>query len=175
MVLAGVELLRFGFGSEVFHLIETAEVPFAAMLSSKSVLPELLPQFVGIYQGGWSRETIRRQVKEGIKVGNHYYQQVQLKNFINKLASLLNQRSYLSSHPVEPYSFRKAFIPKPSMPLTAIRFYECLDSFLDDSMILLSEPGDAFCATPEFHIDKPENFIIQCYYYSKSYCTPAAL
>ncbi len=32
MVLAGVELLRFGLGSEALHLVETAEVPFAKIL-----------------------------------------------------------------------------------------------------------------------------------------------
>ncbi len=209
MVLAGVELLRFGLGREALHLIEAAEVPFATMLSSKSVLPELHPQFVGIYQGGWSRDAVRRQVEEAdcllclgvritdldtglfsinldrkktvfanienVKVGNHYYQQVQLRDFINRLTPLLNQRSYISSHPTEPYRPRKAFIPKPSTPLTAVRLYECLDSFLDDNMILLSEPGDAFCAAPEFHIDEPENFIVQVYYSSIGYCTSAGL
>jgi indolepyruvate decarboxylase len=42
-------------------------------------------------------------------------------------------------------------------------------------MILLSEPGDAFCATPEFHIEEAENFIVQSYYCSIGFCTPAAL
>ena len=42
-------------------------------------------------------------------------------------------------------------------------------------MILLSEPGDSFCATPEFHIEEAENFIVQAYYCSIGYCTPAAL
>jgi indolepyruvate decarboxylase len=42
-------------------------------------------------------------------------------------------------------------------------------------MILLAEPGDAFCATPEFHIEEAENFIVQAYYCSIGYCTPAAL
>ena len=46
---------------------------------------------------------------------------------------------------------------------------------LGDNMILLSEPGDAFCATPEFHIEEAENFIVQAYYCSIGFCTPAAL
>jgi len=59
--------------------------------------------------------------------------------------------------------------------LTAPRLYECLNSFLDDQMILLAEPGDAFCAAPEFNIEEAENFICQSYYSSIGYCTPAAL
>ena len=34
------------------------------MLSSKSMLPELHPQFVGIYQGAWSRESVQPQVED---------------------------------------------------------------------------------------------------------------
>ncbi|MEI7982946.1 MAG: thiamine pyrophosphate-dependent enzyme, partial [Bacteroidota bacterium] len=67
------------------------------------------------------------------------------------------------------------FNPEPSRELTAIRLYECLNYYLDDRMVLLSEPGDAFCATPEFHIEEAENFIVQAYYCSIGFCTPAAL
>ncbi|MDP8235550.1 MAG: thiamine pyrophosphate-dependent enzyme [Candidatus Erginobacter occultus] len=42
-------------------------------------------------------------------------------------------------------------------------------------MILLAEPGDAFCAAPKFYIEEAENFICQSYYSSIGYCTPAAL
>ena len=66
-------------------------------------------------------------------------------------------------------------MPAPGATLTAPRLYECLDAFLDDSMVLLAEPGDAFCAAPEFHIEEAENFIVQCYYSSIGFCTPAAL
>jgi indolepyruvate decarboxylase len=51
LMLAGIELLRFGLGNEALKLVETAEFPFATMLSSKCVMPEFHPQFVGIYQG----------------------------------------------------------------------------------------------------------------------------
>ena len=64
LLLAGVELLRHDLGGQALRLVETTEIPFATMLSSKSVMPELHPQFVGIYQGGWSRESVKRQVEE---------------------------------------------------------------------------------------------------------------
>ena len=208
VILAGVELLRFGLGKEALHLVETTEVPFATMLSSKSVLPELHPQFVGIYQGGWSRDTVRRQIEESdcllalgtwmtdldtglfsinldnrrmitvgggqVRIGNHFYQ-VQLGDFIRKLTLAVQPRSYLASHPAESYRPKHPFVPEPSRGLTAIRLYECLNYYLNDQMILLSEPGDSFCATPEFHIEEAENFIVQAYYCSIGYCTPAAL
>jgi len=209
MILAGVELLRFGLGNEALHLVEKTEVPFATMLSSKSVLPELHPQFTGIYQGGWSREHVRRQVEDSdcllslgvwmtdldtglfsmnldnrrmitvgggqVRIGSHYYHQIQLGDFIRELTLVAQTRSYLASHPAESYRPKRPFKAEPSQVLTAPRLYECLNYFLDDRMILLAEPGDAFCATPEFHIEEAENFIVQAYYCSIGYCTPAAL
>jgi TPP-dependent 2-oxoacid decarboxylase len=209
LLLAGVELLRFGLGSEALRLVETAEVPFATMLSSKSVLPELHPQFVGLYQGGWSRDAVRRQVEDSdcllslgvritdldtglfsmnldnrrmiaagggqVRIGNHYYHHVQLGDFIERLIPAVQARSYLTSHPAEPCHPRRPFVPEPSRVLTAARLYEAVNSFLDDGMILLAEPGDAFCAAPEFYIEEAENFIVQAYYCSIGYCTPAAL
>ncbi len=209
IILAGVELLRFGLANEALHLVETTEVPFATMLSSKSVLPELHPQFTGMYQGGWSKEALRRQVEDSdcllslgvwmtdldtglfsmnldnrrmisvgsgqVRIGSHYYHQIQLGDFMRELTLLVHPRSYLASHPAESYRPRQTFIPQPSCILTAPRLYECLNFYLNDQMILLAEPGDAFCAAPEFHIEEAENFIVQAYYCSIGYCTPAAL
>ena len=209
MVLAGIELLRFGLGKEALQLIETTEVPFATMLGSKSVLPELHPQFTGIYQGGWSKEKVRHQVENSdcllslgawmtdldtglfsinldnrrmitvgggqIQIGSHFYHQVQLGDFITELTKVVQPRSYLTSHPADAYRPKQPFIPEPSHELTAMRMYECVNYYLDDHMILLSEPGDAFCATPEFNIEEAENFIVQSYYCSIGFCTPAAL
>ncbi len=209
LMLVGEELLRFGLGREALHLVETAELPFATMLSSKSVLPELHPQFVGIYQGGWSQEVVRRQVEDSdcllslgvwmtdldtglfsanldnrrmiaagggqVRISNHYYRQIQLGDFIRGLVLAVQPRSYLASHPAGSYHPKKLFVPEASCILTAPRLYECLNHFLNDRMVLLAEPGDAFCAAPEFHIEEAENLIVQGYYSSIGYCTPAAL
>lgn len=209
IVLAGVEVLRFGLGSSLLQLVEGVELPFATMLSSKSVLPELHPQFVGIYQGGWSRETVRKQVESSdcllslgvwltdmdtgmfsvnldnrrmiiagngkVRIGANEYQNVQLGDFIRGLMAGVRPRSFMTSHPVESYHAKAPFIPEASRKLTALRLYSRLNTFLDDRMILLAEPGDAFCAAPDFNIEEAENFIVQAFYTSIGYCTPAAL
>jgi TPP-dependent 2-oxoacid decarboxylase len=208
-ILAGVELLRYGLANDALRLVETTEIPFATMVSSKSVLPELHPQFTGIYQGGWSRESVRRQVEDSdcllslgvwmtdldtglfsvnldnrqmisvgggqVRIGSHFYHQVQLGDFIRELTRKVQPRAYQDSHPAESYRPKLAFLPETDCVLTAPRLYECLNYFLDDRMILLAEPGDAFCAAPEFHIEEAENFIVQAYYCSIGFCTPAAL
>lgn len=209
IILAGLEVLRFGLGRETLHLIETSEVPFSTMLSSKSVLPELHPQFTGIYQGGWSKASTKHQVEDSdclitlgawmtdldtglfsinldsrrmiavgggqVRIGSHFYHQVQLGDFIRALGVEVQPRSYLASHPTDSYKPKQQFIPESQRSLTAKRLYECLNYHLNDNLILLSEPGDSFCASPEFHIEEAENYIVQSYYCSIGFCTPAAL
>lgn len=209
LILAGVELLRFGLGRETLRLVETTEVPFATMLASKSILPELHPQFAGIYQGAWSKESVRKQVEDSdcllslgvwltdldtgmfsinldnrrmitvgggkVSIGSHYYEDIKLEDLIRGLTEAIQPRNYMASHPAESYQPQKPFVPEKSSVLTALRLYECVDYYLDDQMILLAEPGDAFCAAPEFHIEEADNFIVQSYYCSIGFCTPAAL
>ena len=209
VVLAGIEALRFGLGGALLQLVELVEFSFATMLSSKAVLPELHPQFIGIYQGGWSRAAVSRQVESSdcllslgawmtdldtglfsdhldvsrmivaangqVHIGSQSYPNVQLGDFILGLLPVVHPRSYLASHPVASQNVRSPFIPDPARKLTALRLYERLDNFLDDRMILLAEPGDAFCAALDFHVEESENFIVQAYYSSIGYCTPAAL
>lgn len=55
------------------------------------------------------------------------------------------------------------------------RFFEGLNAFLEDKMVLLVEPGVAICTAPYLQVEEAENFIVQAYYCSIGYCVPAAL
>jgi indolepyruvate decarboxylase len=209
LVLVGGEVSRLRLGSKTLSLVEELELPFATMLSAKSLLPEFHPQFVGLYQGNWSRPVVSKQVETSdcllslgawmtdldtgmfstrldprnliaakgghVQIRSHYYHNVQLGDFLQALATAAEPRSYIASHPVEPYHRPEAFHPVDGQPLTAARFYERVDSFLDDQMVLLAEPGDSFCAAADFHVEEAENFIVQPFYASIGFCTPAAL
>ena len=209
VVLVGVELVRFGLAGEVLKLIEHVELPFATTLSSKSALPELHPQFMGVYQGELSHDVVRKQVEgsdcvlslgvwmtdietggysakidesalisgntEHVQIAHHLYPRVQLSDFITGLTTKLDQRPFLSSHPVAPLMPRAEFRPQMETNLTVHRFFEGLNAFLEDDMILMVEPGEAICTAPQLYIEEAENFIVQAYYCSIGYCVPAAL
>ena len=209
VVIAGVELLRFGLAKEAMNLVEQLEVPFATTVASKSVLPELHPQFIGMYQGSWSRKEIKEQIEnsdcvlslgvwltdfdtggftskideqnvisanyEELKIKRHYFKNINLADFINKFAETADARSYLTSHPYKSYTTKEKFIPEKDKIITAERFYRSLNGFLTDNMVLLAEPGDAICAISEMEIEEANNFIVQAYYLSIGYCTPASL
>ncbi|HPD16507.1 MAG TPA: thiamine pyrophosphate-binding protein [Planctomycetota bacterium] len=63
VILAGVELHRFGLQETLVHLVERSGYPVAATLLGKSVISEIHPQYLGIYEGGMGRDDVRRAVE----------------------------------------------------------------------------------------------------------------
>jgi len=64
MIIAGVELHRFGLQADVVALAEKAGIPIAATMLSKSVVSEVHPLYVGLYEGALGREEITEFVEE---------------------------------------------------------------------------------------------------------------
>jgi len=63
VILAGVELHRFGLQETLVHLVARSGYPVAATLLGKSVISEIHPQYLGIYEGGMGRDDVRRAVE----------------------------------------------------------------------------------------------------------------
>ena len=51
MILADVEIHRFGLQDELLALAEEARLPIATTILGKSVVSEAHPLFVGVYEG----------------------------------------------------------------------------------------------------------------------------
>jgi len=64
LILAGVELHRFGLQDAVLELAEAAQIPIAATLLGKSVIRETHPLYVGLYEGALGRAAVTRFVEE---------------------------------------------------------------------------------------------------------------
>jgi indolepyruvate decarboxylase len=63
VLLAGVEIHRFGLQDRLLRLVERSGYPVAATLLGKSVISERHPQYLGIYEGALGREEVRRAVE----------------------------------------------------------------------------------------------------------------
>lgn len=63
VILAGVEVHRFGLQNELIQLAEKTRIPVAADLLGKSVIRESHPYYLGIYEGAIGREAVRRAVE----------------------------------------------------------------------------------------------------------------
>ncbi len=63
VVLADVEVHRFGLQDDVLKLIERLNIPVAATILGKSVLNEQHPLYLGIYEGAMGRDDVREYVE----------------------------------------------------------------------------------------------------------------
>ena len=62
LILAGVEIHRFGLQDKLLELAEMMQVPIAATLLGKSVIRETHPQYIGLYEGAMGHEIGRAHV-----------------------------------------------------------------------------------------------------------------
>lgn len=63
VILAGVEIHRFGLQDSLLKLVEKSGIPVAATLLGKSVITENHPQYLGIYEGAMGRDDVCRRVE----------------------------------------------------------------------------------------------------------------
>ena len=64
LIVAGVEIHRFGLQDLVIKLAEQAGIPIATTILGKSVVDETHPLFVGLYEGAMGREEVTKYVEE---------------------------------------------------------------------------------------------------------------
>jgi len=63
VILAGVEVHRFGLQNALLRLAEQTNIPVAATLLGKSVLGDQHPFYMGVYAGAMGRDDVRRYVE----------------------------------------------------------------------------------------------------------------
>ncbi len=64
VILADVEVHRFGLQKELLKLVDNTNIPVAATIMGKSVVGENYPFYLGVYEGALGREEVRRRVEE---------------------------------------------------------------------------------------------------------------
>jgi indolepyruvate decarboxylase len=64
VILADVEVHRFGLQDQLLKLISKARIPVAATVLGKSVVGEQHPLYLGIYEGAMGRDDVRQYVED---------------------------------------------------------------------------------------------------------------
>jgi indolepyruvate decarboxylase len=64
IIIAGVEIHRFGLREDVLKFSEKNKIPMCATLLGKSVVSEKHPLYLGVYEGAMGRESVRAYVEE---------------------------------------------------------------------------------------------------------------
>src|SRR5947208_1338170 len=63
VILADVEVHRFGLQNALVRLAEKSNIPVAATIMGKSVIGEQHPFYMGVYEGAMGRDDVRRYVE----------------------------------------------------------------------------------------------------------------
>lgn len=63
VILAGVEIHRFGLQDALIELVEKTRIPVAATILGKSVVSEAHPLYLGIYEGAVGRADVQQYVE----------------------------------------------------------------------------------------------------------------
>ncbi|MCG6157144.1 alpha-keto acid decarboxylase family protein [Rubinisphaera margarita] len=64
VVIAGVEVHRFGLRETLLKFIEKHSIPVSATLLGKSVISERHPLYLGVYEGAMGREAVTKYVED---------------------------------------------------------------------------------------------------------------
>jgi len=64
VIIAGIELHRFGLQAEALALAEISGIPIAATMLAKSVVSEVHPLYIGLYEGAMGRREVTDFVEE---------------------------------------------------------------------------------------------------------------
>lgn len=63
IIIAGVELLRYGMHGQLQKLVEKTNIPVTSTFLGKSAIGERHPLYIGLYEGGISPEHVRQYVE----------------------------------------------------------------------------------------------------------------
>ena len=64
VIIAGIELHRYGLQADAVALAEKAGIPIAATMLAKSVVSEVHPLYIGLYEGALGRREVTEFVEE---------------------------------------------------------------------------------------------------------------
>lgn len=205
VILAGVEAYRLKTRDALLDFVRRSGFPVATTALGKGVVPEHWPNFVGTYVGGLANEFTQQMVErsdlllclgswmtdidlggytakldpnrmviansEKIRIKRHIYEHVPLKDFLMALARL--PLSPPATRPPKPSE--KPHIAVRDARLTTDRFWQRMDSFLEDDHIVIADTGSALFDSLKLHLPDKADFISQAFYASIGYAVPAAL
>ena len=207
VILAGVQLSRYGLHNELIKFAEKTNIPIASTLLSKSVVDETHPLFLGIYAGTASQKNVRKMVEdsdcllmfgvlvtdmtlafkpakfakrqvvsctvEGLRVKNHTFTDVVFKDFCEALFK--SELPRLPGQKLEAKNKNFYFTPQPEDKITCGRFFEKINSMLNDKMVVVADIGDSMFGAIDLNVHARGGFISPAFYTSMGFAIPGAL
>jgi TPP-dependent 2-oxoacid decarboxylase len=205
VILADVEVHRFGLQKEVVHLAERLGVPVCSTMLGKSAFPEGHPQYIGIYNGEAGDPYVREVVENSdcLLMLGAFLSDINLGMFTAHLHPsrtiyatsekiTIKHHEYhnilfedfiqaLASQENLPHYDPSAIIPmKPRVEpvegaITMSGLLYELNHFLDDHTILVTDVGDVLFSADDIQTRQGTSFLCPAFYASMGFGVPGAI
>jgi indolepyruvate decarboxylase len=205
VILAGVEIHRFSYQEQLLKLVEKAGYPVAATLLGKSVISEVHPQYLGVYEGAMGKENVRKAVEtaDAVLILGAFMTDINLGIYTANLdesrtINATSERITIKRHFYEDVSLKqfitgltaklpkrtrvkidhpppKPFKPRKSKAITVRRFFERMNEYLDEQSVVICDIGDSLFGGSDLTIHRRTEFLSPAYYTSMGFAVPAAI
>jgi TPP-dependent 2-oxoacid decarboxylase len=183
----GVEIARYGLGSELLRLMEETNIPFLTEVASKSVVSEQHMLFSGILGSKKAQALLDKSdcvVMLGVvednngsiscnieetRIGKHFYKEIQ---FIDLCKALLKQDIKKFEEP--DYVKHITEFEASDVKISPERFVQKLGSFLTKEMTLVSDT-EATKLISNVFVKHQNQFIAPAFYASSGFAIPGGL
>lgn len=208
VILAGVQVARYGLGKDLLKFAEKSNIPIATTLLSKSVIDETHPLNLGVYAGETSQTGVQAAVEnsdcllmfgvlltdmtlnfmpsrfnkrqivsssvEGMKIKNKTYGEVNFESFLRKLFKTeVNKKDARIESLI--CKERNEFVPQENAVISASRFFDKINSIIDENHIIVADVGDSLFGSMDLIVRDSNNFLSPAYYTSMGFAIPGTL
>jgi len=131
---------------------------------------------LGIYTAQLDEARTIAANSERVTIKHHHFEAVQLADFIKGLTrALTTGKKALKPTRIKRNLELKPFRPQAKKPCTVARFFERMNSYLDESSIVVADIGDSLFGSADLTIHRGTEFLSPAYYTAMGFAVPAAI
>ena len=205
VILAGVEVHRFGLQEKIVALAEKLGVPVCSTMLGKSVFPEGHPQYIGIYNGDAGEPYVRNLVEESdcLLMLGVFMTDINLGMFtahFNQARTIYatSERLTIKHHEYPNVLFEDfitAFCSSKDLPhhnpssITPMKprltpsngkvsmsgMLYELNQFMDSNTLLVTDVGDTLFAADDIQMQEGTSFLCPAFYASMGFGIPGVI
>jgi len=205
VILADVEVHRYGLASDLVRLAEATGIPVAVTILGKSVISELHPAFLGVYEGAMGRQEVRAAVESAdcllllgtiptdVNLGI-FTADIDRDRVVEASAEGIRVRRHRWDK-VGFADFLRALVKAPlrrrrlpaahalpavapvavDRPMAVTRLFSLLNQRLQEDMAVICDVGICLFGAIDLVIHRGTEFLAPAYYTSMGFAVPAAL
>jgi indolepyruvate decarboxylase len=205
VLLAGVELHRFGLQKQVIKLAEKLGIPVCSTMLGKSVFPESHPQYIGIYNGEAGDPYVRNTVEgsDCLLMLGVFLTDVNLGMFTSHLepkhtvyatsehialkhheypnvlfedfVTTLTQSEDLPYYDLAPIKPMKPRVARAEGAITMSGVLWELNQYIDANTLLVTDVGDTLFAADDIKMHSGTSYLCPAFYASMGFAIPGVI